>query len=117
MRDSVIMQSDNKLMQKDSRSMKSLSMLGIFFLPISTICSVFSTPFFTSSSPPNSVLSNSGNAIPVSHLAIDPQFWMLWAISLPVTMIVFIVWFIFENSTSLKKRLARDARSDLEQGT
>ncbi|OCK95889.1 uncharacterized protein K441DRAFT_704722 [Cenococcum geophilum 1.58] len=71
---------DSRAIQKDSKSMKTIAFMTMFFLPVSTVATIFGAQFFTV-----------GSEAP-SHLQISPDFWILWAIAAPFTLVVVIVW-------------------------
>jgi len=58
---------DSRAIQKDSKSMKTIAFMTMFFLPVSTVATIFGAQFFTV-----------GSEAP-SHLQISPDFWILWA--------------------------------------
>ncbi|KAJ6020839.1 hypothetical protein N7540_006343 [Penicillium herquei] len=82
--DSQVMKGDSQVMRGDSQAMKNIAILTMVFLPCTaaTPQSFFSTPFF--------YLENDSNL-----LEISPHFWILWAITIPltvVTILVFVLW-------------------------
>jgi hypothetical protein len=68
------------------------------FLPFGTITSIFGTQFFTPGS---------------QHMDINPDFWVLWVIAIPVTLIILAVWRVTERD---RARLWRPGRSSLHAG-
>jgi hypothetical protein len=74
--------------------MRILSVLGMVFLPISTVSSVFGTQFFTSV-----VLGDSfregRNGTP--EFVVNHKFYILWAIAIPLTSLIVIGWAIWDN--------------------
>jgi hypothetical protein len=85
--------------KRDSAAMKIISLLGAIFFPGAYLASVFSMTFFN--------FQNSGPTV-------SGQFWIYWAVTIPVTMIIVGIWYIWE-----KKREARYDKedSDLERGS
>ncbi len=83
---------DSTISRRDSRSVRIISILGGVFIPFSAVCSVFGTQFFT---------SVTGNASPFGeetpYMDLNPQFWILWAIALPITLGILTSWFAWEN--------------------
>ncbi|KAJ5709907.1 hypothetical protein N7493_009499 [Penicillium malachiteum] len=80
--DSKVMKSDSTVMRGDSQAMKNIAILTMVFLPCTAATSFFSTPFF--------YLEDSSN-----FLEISPHFWILWAITIPltaVTILAFVLW-------------------------
>jgi hypothetical protein len=76
----LVAQLDSSAIQKDSKSMKTIAFMTMYFLPVSTVATIFGAQFFTV-----------GSEAP-SHLQISPDFWILWAIAAPFTLVVVIVW-------------------------
>ncbi|KAJ5723033.1 hypothetical protein N7488_001068 [Penicillium malachiteum] len=82
--DSKVMKGDSTVMRGDSQAMKNIAILTMVFLPCTaaTAQSFFSTPFF--------YLEDGSN-----FLEISPHFWILWAITIPltvVTILAFVLW-------------------------
>lgn len=86
--------------KRDSAAMKTISLLGAIFFPGAYLASVFSMTFFN--------FQNS------SGPSVSEQFWIYWAVTIPVTMIIVGVWYVWE-----KKREARYNKedTDLEKGS
>lgn len=61
--------------QEDSRIMKSLTYLGVIFLPATFMSALFSTSFF-----------NTTNDTGEWYLHTD-RFWIFWAVTVPVTLL------------------------------
>jgi hypothetical protein len=78
--------------------MRVLSVLALFFLPLSTVSSIFGTQFFTSTAP-----RDSGSWNDVS-LNLNPKFWLLWAIAVPLTLAVLAVWILWERQAIRSSR-------------
>jgi hypothetical protein len=72
---------------RDSLSMKTLAIVTMFFLPGSFISALFSTSMFDWGS-----VDPSSNSIGVRPL---PQFRLYWAITIPLTIITFLLFFIW----------------------
>jgi len=89
----LVTQLDSRAIQRDSKSMKTIAFMTMFFLPVSTVATIFGAQFFTV-----------GSEAP-SHLQISPDFWILWAIAAPFTLVVVIVWRLWylEAKDSLMK--------------
>jgi hypothetical protein len=83
------------IMQQDSSIMKNLAFLGTIFVPTSTVGTIFGTQFFSS------VTREDGT----TYLNVNPKFWFLWAISLPVTLLLAVGWGVwFKYSQGVRKR-------------
>jgi Mg2+ and Co2+ transporter CorA len=68
--------------QTDSKSMKTIAFLTLIFLPASTVASIFGSQFFN--------LSVDQDGVP--HFMYTHWIWVMWAIVVPVTMILVAVW-------------------------
>ncbi|KAH6677278.1 hypothetical protein B0J14DRAFT_651165 [Halenospora varia] len=67
--------------KRDSSAMKTLAVLALVFLPGTFVATLHSSPFF--------------DFKPLALGAIvSPQFWIYWAISIPLTIIVTIIWLL-----------------------
>ncbi|RDL40541.1 Uncharacterized protein BP5553_00520 [Venustampulla echinocandica] len=86
--------------KRDSAAMKTISLLGAIFLPGAYLASVFSMTFFNFQSDADPVLSG--------------QFWIYWAFTIPITIMIVAGWFFWERRTELKYE--RQDR-DLERGS
>ncbi|KAH6891400.1 hypothetical protein B0T10DRAFT_311687 [Thelonectria olida] len=71
---------------RDASSMKTLAVVTMFFLPGSFIAALFSTPCFDW----DSVNPNNRSSIGVTA---TPQFSLYWAITIPMTLITFLLYF------------------------
>jgi len=78
----VINLSFNLVTQQDSSSMKTIAFMTLVFLPAGTVASIFGSQFF------NLIVDSNG----VPHFVISPLFWIFWAISLPITAILVVLW-------------------------
>ncbi|KAE9362787.1 hypothetical protein N431DRAFT_551031 [Stipitochalara longipes BDJ] len=85
------------LSKRDSSTMKTISLLGSVFLPGAYLASIFSTTFFNFQNAPN-----------ISS-AVSPEFWLYWAITIPLTLIVVGLWLLWE-----KKKQRAHEREDLD---
>ncbi|KAF8188035.1 hypothetical protein BJ912DRAFT_408681 [Pholiota molesta] len=73
--------------QKDSSSMITIAAVTMFFLPGSFVCAVFSMVFFD---------SHPGTAGRM-ELSVAPQWWLFPSITIPLTIIAFIIWLIWRR--------------------
>ena len=76
----LVTKADSRIMQVDSKSMKTIAVVTLIFLPISTVAAVFGTQ-----------LVQMSDTAPY-HLQVSQDFWLLWVISAPVTGIVLLIW-------------------------
>lgn len=94
---------DSRVTRQDSYVMKTLSILAMVFLPISTVSSIFGTQFFTTSTSPDPTSSTSAV---ITSFVINKKIWWLWAISIPVTIVMLVGWGVWIKRSQLKvKRL------------
>ncbi|KAF7507906.1 hypothetical protein GJ744_009940 [Endocarpon pusillum] len=100
----LVTQQDSRIMKNDNSSMKTIAGVTLLFLPVTTIATVFSTPFFS--------LPDDGSATPRFHVA--PWFWVFWAITVPVTIVVCVGGFLYHRSDRRKGWTTR-ARSRREE--
>jgi hypothetical protein len=77
--------------KRDSSAMKVISLLGAIFFPGAYLASVFSMTFFN--------FQNEGPEV-------SSQFWIYWAVTVPVTIVIVGIWYVWEKR--------RDARYDKE---
>jgi len=86
--------------KRDSAAMKTISLLGAIFFPGAYLASVFSMTFFN--------FQNSGSP------AVSHQFWIYWAVTIPLTIFIVGVWYVWE-----KRREAKYDKedTDLEKGS
>lgn len=76
---------------RDSTSMKAIAAVTMCFLPGTFVASLFAMPMFDWNAPPNHSLSN--------------RFWIYWAVTIPLTVVVIGVWFIWINFADSPRRL------------
>jgi len=77
--------------KRDSSAMKVISLLGAIFFPGAYLASVFSMTFFN--------FQNEGPEV-------SGQFWIYWAVTVPVTIVIVGIWYVWEKR--------RDAKYDKE---
>lgn len=104
--------------------MKTLALLSMVFLPGTAIAvriyniifmnvtdikqSFFAMPFF------NMTVDVTGN----TSLETRPQFWIYWAITIPLTLLILALWIVWLQSTTRKhekedeEMLATNQKSD-----
>jgi len=79
--------------------MKTISLLGAIFFPGAYLASVFSMTFFN--------FQNQGSSV-------SDQFWIYWAVTIPVTVVIVAIWYVWEKRRE-KKYDKED--TDLEKGS
>lgn len=115
--------------QSDSASTKTISFLGLIFLPSTFVCvrlsfpyhrpytklsqSLFSTSFF--SLQPTVDLDGSQGTPSTTHpdniptyWIVSDRFWIYWAFAIPLTLFTILVWSIWQNYTALRHPKASD---------
>src|SRR2546423_12254327 len=65
---------DSRVMRQDSYVIRTLSILAMIFLPISTVSSIFGTQFFTTTTSPD---STSSSCVLNSSFVVSKKFWLL----------------------------------------
>ncbi|KAI4223130.1 MAG: hypothetical protein L6R40_008530 [Gallowayella cf. fulva] len=90
---------------RDSSSMKAIAVLTMVFLPSTAVATIFSMgPFW--SNEPGSIFS------------VSSDFWLYWAVTVPLTTIVMVVWqtWLWFNGKRLSRRL-KDIEDEAGKGT
>lgn len=60
--------------------MKTIAVTMLFFTPLSTVASIFGSQFMgLKDEAPH-------------HITVSQDFWLLWIIAIPLTIVVFIIW-------------------------
>ncbi|OAP54279.1 hypothetical protein AYL99_11380 [Fonsecaea erecta] len=83
----------------DSASMKTISVVTLAFLPATFVCTIFSMSFFT---------LNVDDSTGEKHWLISEYFWIYWVITVPLTVLTLICWWLGqrkEDRREEKKRL------------
>jgi hypothetical protein len=88
--------------KRDTSAMKSLSLLTMVFLPATAIASVMA-PFV--------VVAEDG-----SGWRMAGQFWILWVVAAPVTLLVLITWFCWIQRVQVRKRMEMWLRRERWKG-
>ncbi|KAL9040180.1 MAG: hypothetical protein Q9180_002071 [Flavoplaca navasiana] len=74
--------------RKKTASMKAIAVVTMTFLPATFVATFFSMSFFQFN-PPNVV----GNG----DFSVSLAFWMYWAVSIPLSLLTFLVWRMWEE--------------------
>ncbi|GKU01171.1 hypothetical protein FLAG1_03297 [Fusarium langsethiae] len=85
---------------RDAASMKTLAFVTMFFLPGSFISALFSTDLFDWDN-----TEGHGIGIPAT-----PQFRLYWAITIPLTVVTFILYFIWAEFSSFDRSQRRERK-------
>ncbi|KAH6607694.1 cora-like mg2+ transporter domain-containing [Trichoderma cornu-damae] len=70
----------NDAARLDSSAMRAISFIGLLFLPAAFVAAIFSTSFFNFDAP-------------TGVWRLSGQFWIYWAVTIPVTVLVMFLWF------------------------
>lgn len=81
--------------QRDGMTMKTISVLGLVFLPGTLISSIFGMSFFDYTPTSSST---------VEHKQVSDKFWIYWAVTAPITVFVLIVWLIWQLVVTQRAR-------------
>ncbi|KAK7416467.1 hypothetical protein QQX98_005171 [Neonectria punicea] len=95
---------------RDASSMKTLAVVTMFFLPGSFIAALFSTPCFDWDSVNMSDESSIG-------VASTPQFSLYWAITIPMTVITFLLYFAWLQFQAYQRKKPHEYPSDEQLDT
>ncbi|RMZ75711.1 hypothetical protein DV738_g5333, partial [Chaetothyriales sp. CBS 135597] len=71
----------------DSAAMRTIAFVTLVFLPPTFICAIFSMSFFDYDS------GSSGSG----QWQISPDFWLYWAVAIPVTVCTVLLWLAWTN--------------------
>ena len=83
-RDNDVMKAIAEATQRDSLEMKGIALLTMTFLPMTALASIFSMQsFFTLASDD-------------SKLIVSNQFWIYWAVTIPITAGILVGWSIWK---------------------
>lgn len=75
----VIAQNDSRISQVDSATMKKIAFVSFVFLPATFVSAIFSTTFF-----------NFGPD--AKNWSVSDKFWVYWVVTIPITIIVPLLW-------------------------
>ncbi|GIZ43079.1 hypothetical protein CKM354_000632000 [Cercospora kikuchii] len=90
----------------DSDATKTISILGLVFLPGTFISAIFSMSFFNYSP---------GNGEQPDQWHVSDKIWMFWAAAIPVTISVIGVWWLWQRSLALTPARAVKIKSTSER--
>ena len=76
----LVTQGDSRLMQSENKSMKTIAVVTLIFMPLSTTAGIFGSQFM-----------KLDEDAPF-HIRVSQDFWLLWIIAVPLTAIVLLVW-------------------------
>ena len=83
----------------DGTAMKTVAILGIVFLPGTFVATLFSLDIFR---------WGDNDQRKTSSLTVLPTIWIYWAVTVPLTVVTFLVWALWSRRENLKsnKRFA-----------
>ncbi|KAI1288209.1 hypothetical protein F5Y03DRAFT_379986 [Xylaria venustula] len=96
-RDSRILAAESK---RDSTSMKTLAVVTMAFLPGAFVAAVLAIPVFH------------WDATDTSNI-IGHRLWIYWSITIPLTLVTFLVWFVWIKYVSYEKDNSQWVRSEV----
>lgn len=98
-------------MRSDSYSIKTLSVLAMIFLPISTVSSIFGTEFFSTEA-----IDDSDPGSPATYTTyVSSRFWVFWVVAVPVTLFCLLGWGLWMKLFHPKARKVR-RRPGIQKG-
>jgi Mg2+ and Co2+ transporter CorA len=76
--------------QRDSQSMKTIAVMTLLFMPLGTVAAIFGTQ-----------LIKLKDEKPY-HMELSRDFWLIFAISMPLTIFVVVTWRLWYRDTKTK---------------
>jgi hypothetical protein len=83
--------------KRDSIAMKTIAILGIVFLPGTFIATLFSINMFDWG-----LAAGSGSSKQTASLRVSRNMWIYWAITVPLTVMTFLVWILWSRRENQK---------------
>ena len=80
---------------EDSAAMRTISFLGLIFLPGTFISAIFSMSFFNFEPP---------NKASTQEWRMSSKFWIFWVFCVPITAATILVWTWWHNRTTQRLR-------------
>ncbi|KAF1923809.1 uncharacterized protein M421DRAFT_74461 [Didymella exigua CBS 183.55] len=71
---------DSRIMMSENQSMKTIAVMTLIFMPLSTVAGIFGTQFMKL------------DEEEPWHIRVSQDFWLLWVIAMPLTVLVVIIW-------------------------
>ncbi|KAF2099787.1 hypothetical protein NA57DRAFT_75292 [Rhizodiscina lignyota] len=91
--------------RRDSASMKTIAVVTLVFLPGTFVAAIFSMSMFQ-------WISQGGGSD--SSQVLSGWFWLYWAVTVPLTVVILIVWIIWYRWTDKRYKVRRDGGLDEE---
>jgi hypothetical protein len=92
----LVTQRDSQHIKFESSSMHTIALTTLIFLPISTVAAIFGSQFFAYTPPP----PPEGEQQP--ELMLSGTFWLFWAVTVPLTLIVLGLW-LWKHPVTVKR--------------
>lgn len=92
---------------QDSSSMRMLALVAMFFLPGSFVAALFSTPLFVWDDGAAQQAAAAAAHTGALSVATRPQFALFWAIAVPMTVAIFVlyaVWMVHQKKKDKRRR-------------
>ncbi|KAI1264416.1 hypothetical protein F5Y18DRAFT_428042 [Xylariaceae sp. FL1019] len=74
--------------KEDSSTMKTLTFIGVLFLPATFISAIFSTSFFK--------FGDNG------EWSVSDKFWVYWATAVPITTVTILLWVLTQENAVIR---------------
>ena len=102
----LVTQGDSRIMQSENQSMKTIAVMTLIFMPLSTTAGIFGTQFMKL------------DEYAPFHVRVSQDFWLLWIIAVPLTVIVVLIWRIWYNNARVRliDELPPQAKEEREGG-
>jgi Mg2+ and Co2+ transporter CorA len=71
---------DSRIMMSENQSMKTIAVMTLIFMPLSTVAGIFGTQFMKL------------DEEEPWHIRVSQDFWLLWVIAVPLTVVVVTIW-------------------------
>ncbi len=88
----------------DSSSMQTIALLTVVFLPAATVAAIFS------------LLARFATGSGV-NVAVTARFWTYWAVCIPLTLLVIVIWYVWLQRTKIKYALEDEGTGADDEGS
>lgn len=85
-----------RIARRDNATMKALALIGVLYLPGTFISGIFGMSFF------NYNPSNNNNS---SDWRMSGNFWIYWAVTIPVTVFTVFLWAILDETVEMFEKV------------
>ncbi|KAA8619916.1 CorA Mg2+ and Co2+ transporter [Pyrenophora tritici-repentis] len=102
----IVTQGDSKVMQSENKSMKTIAVMTLIFMPLGTVASIFGSQFMRLQEEPP------------YKLFVSPDFWLMWVIAAPLTILligIWLWWYDHEKKKLLEERESGHGYARLQQ--